>query len=595
MLRLIGSLRGAGASGIVAPQCPSCGRVIALHRRISGRWCCRNCVARSRFEPCARCGAVQQVAIRDEHGQPLCPHCLISDPANLEICAGCGRPRPVSARTPGGPLCQACRPVKTMTCAICGRDTGCYLSRTTGQPWCEACKQRWARCSRCGTMAQVRGGTRQDPLCGACTRPEPGFWRTCPGCGQTGRITGRRCIRCTTRKRLRELLGDQAGEIRPGLPRLYDTLAETERPATVEAWLSKSAAPAILRKLAGKQLTHRALDELGGGKTAEHLRAVLVAIGTLPERDEQMSRLERWISHVIGEQPEPVRQQLMHRYAVWHVMRRLRGRLHGSHATHQQVVAAQRNIRAADALLDWLTVRNLTLATAGQGDLEEWLGCAQPAHRTDAGNFVRWARRHKLTSLDYAATRWGGPAGVIDTEARWDQARRLLHDDTLKPEDRVAGLLVLLYAQTATAVSQLTLSHLDTTGTQVRIRLGREPLTLPLPVDTLILQLAATRRGHAAIGDQGTSRWLFPGGQPGRPISAEQLTERLRHLGIHSSRARSAALFQLATELPAAMLARILGIHITVAVTWQRASAGDWTAYAADVSRRREPADHTRA
>jgi hypothetical protein len=27
-------------------------------------------------------------------------------------------------------------------------------------------------------------------------------------------------------------------------------------------------------------------------------------------------------------------------------------------------------------------------------------------------------------------------------------------------------------------------------------------------------------------------------------------------------------------------------IHIAVAVAWQRASAGDWTSYAADVSRR---------
>jgi hypothetical protein len=28
------------------------------------------------------------------------------------------------------------------------------------------------------------------------------------------------------------------------------------------------------------------------------------------------------------------------------------------------------------------------------------------------------------------------------------------------------------------------------------------------------------------------------------------------------------------------------GIHISVAVAWQRASAGDWTTYAADYSRR---------
>ncbi|MEJ8632244.1 hypothetical protein [Streptomyces sp. MS2.AVA.5] len=37
---------------------------------------------------------------------------------------------------------------------------------------------------------------------------------------------------------------------------------------------------------------------------------------------------------------------------------------------------------------------------------------------------------------------------------------------------------------------------------------------------------------------------------------------------------------------PAAVLARTLGIDITVAVKWQRAAAGDWASYAADVSRR---------
>ena len=102
---------------------------------------------------------------------------------------------------------------------------------------------------------------------------------------------------------------------------LYEALAAADRPATVEAWLNKSAAPAILRELAGKELTHHALDLLGGDKTTEHLRSVLVAIGTLPVRDEQMARLERWTSQIIGEQPEAVRQQLMHRYAVWHVTR----------------------------------------------------------------------------------------------------------------------------------------------------------------------------------------------------------------------------------------------------------------------------------
>jgi hypothetical protein len=145
----------------------------------------------------------------------------------------------------------------------------------------------------------------------------------------------------------------------------------------------------------------------------------------------------------------------------------------------------------------------------------------------------------------------------------------------------------LLYAQGTTAISHLTLDHVQATGQDVRLRLGREPITLPEPLDALVLQLVASRRGHAALGDPGTSRWLFPGGQPGRPISAHQLGERLHKLDLHPGQDRSTALFGLATELPAALLARLLGIHISVAVAWQRASSGDWTNYAADYSRRR--------
>ncbi|HEY6424332.1 MAG TPA: hypothetical protein VIY28_14005, partial [Pseudonocardiaceae bacterium] len=205
-------------------------------------------------------------------------------------------------------------------------------------------------------------------------------------------------------------------------------------------------------------------------------------------------------------------------------------------------------------------------------------------HRRDAGHFIRWAKQTKLTNLDALAVRWDGPSQVIDTEARWEHARRLFHDDSLKPEDRVAGLLVLLYAQWPAAISRLTLEHIKHHDNTVTLSLGREPIVLPEPLAALVLQLVATRRGHAVLGDQGTSPWLFPGGQPGRPISAYQLGERLRQLGLHPGQARSTALFQLATELPAALLARMLGIHIAVAVAWQRASSGDWTTYAADVS-----------
>jgi hypothetical protein len=71
---------------------------------------------------------VREAAIRDQDGRPLCPHCLVTDPANQETCAGCDRRRPVSVRTPAGPLCPSCRPLKTATCGICGRQAPCVTS-----------------------------------------------------------------------------------------------------------------------------------------------------------------------------------------------------------------------------------------------------------------------------------------------------------------------------------------------------------------------------------------------------------------------------------------------------------------------------------
>ncbi|GAA3434129.1 hypothetical protein [Kutzneria kofuensis] len=103
--------------------------------------------------------------------------------------------------------------------------------------------------------------------------------------------------------------------------------------------------------------------------------------------------------------------------------------------------------------LDRLASHDLTLATRGQPDLDPWLTDEKATHRDEPGHFVRWAKKQKLTRPTYPAARWGGPVRVIDTENRWEQARWLLNDPSVKPEDRVAGLLLLLYAQGPTRPS----------------------------------------------------------------------------------------------------------------------------------------------
>jgi hypothetical protein len=591
VLRLIDELCAAGAETITRPACPHCGRVVRLHRRLHGQWSCRNCVAKASAVPCSRCSAVREPATRDAGGRPLCPNCLVSDPVNLEECARCGRRRRVNTRLADGPVCASCIPLAVVSCSVCGRTAPCIVSKTTGQPWCRACARWQAECSRCGQLAAIRAGTRQAPLCAGCAVPDPGFWKACAACGASGRLLAGICRRCQLRRQLGELLAGPGGQVRPELRLLHDTLASAGRPDTVLNWLKRAATRTVLAELAAGQrpLSHAALDDLTPGKPIEHLRAVLVATAALPARDEQLARIERWVSQAVSEHAGPDDKELLHRYAAWHLLRRLRQRNRGATATYGQLDTVRQRVRAAVGLLSWLRERGLTLASCSQADLDAWLAGADATRKAEAGHFVRWAiscgiNRH----LQFAATRWTGPAGPLDHDARWQQARWLLHDGTLAAGDRVAGLLVLLYAQRPATLSRLTLDDLDTSDGTVRLRLGSVPAVLPEPLATLTRELAATRRGHAVLGDQGTSRWLFPGGQPGRPVSADRLGERLRQLGLRPGQARSTALFQLATVLPAAVLARLLGIHIKVAVAWQHASAGDWTRYAADISRRLE-------
>ncbi len=589
VLRLIDALCDAGATVIRRPACPRCNRVVTLSKCHDGQRICRNCAAKANAVTCARCGTIREPATRDEHGRPLCPNCLVSDPVNLESCIRCRRRRRVHLRSPDGPICGTCIPRTTAVCSMCGRTAPCTTSKTTGRPRCGACASAWASCSRCGRTAPVRAGTREQPLCAECAVPDPGIWKTCPGCGTTGRVVAGACSRCRLHQQLHALLTDTDGQIRPELQPLHQALADTNRPMTALNWLKRPTVRATMAELArgDRPLTHTALDELAPSKPIEHLRSMLVATAILPARDEHLARIERWVSRTLDEHPRPDDKELLNRYAHWHLLRRLRRRTHSATTTYGQLDVIRQRVRAAIGLLDWLHSREFTLASCRQSDLDIWLTSADANHRAEVGHFVRWAISQRLNrNLRFAATRWTGPAGPLDHEERWHQAKRLLHDDTIDTADRVAGLFLLLYAQRLATISRLTVEDIETNGAAIELHFGSVPITIPEPLSALITDLVTTRRSHAVLAAGTASPWLFPGGQPGRPISADRLGARLRALGLRPAQARSTALFQLATELPAAVLARLLGIHINVAVQWQQHSAGDWTNYAADLSRR---------
>ncbi|RZL75047.1 MAG: site-specific integrase [Rhodococcus sp. (in: high G+C Gram-positive bacteria)] len=588
VLRFIHALVRAGAATVVEPSCARCGRQRKLGRSFNGLRLCANCTRRAVAMPCGRCGKVRPPARRNDNGQAICQPCWWRDPRSWKTCAGCGDQRRVAVITEAGPICTRCRPRPEVLCGVCGRTGKGGISRATGQPMCDRCRERWAQCSRCGASASLKGGTLDEPLCARCVNPDPAFWQRCGTCGITWQLTPAECARCSLDRKLREIFTAADGASSSQLDQLREVLVQVDRPDHAMDWLNKTDVRTTLHAVASSRhtITHEALDAMPPSGTLAHLRSMLVAADALPSRDELLAALERWIDQAVAERKLSEHQRVLHGYAVWHHLRRLRGRLDGQPASHQQVKNIRRHVADAVAFLDWLDTRGLTLASCTQTELDQWLA-GSPRQASRSANFVRWAITHRHASrLTAPATRWTGPSGPLDQDRRWADARRLLHDNTCPVADRVAGLLILLYAQKLSAISTLTTQQVRNEEGRTLLVLGSRPIVLPAPLDSLVNELANTRRTPGSGLIDVPSTWLFPGRWPGRPLTEEALARRLRALGLSPRQSRNTALFTLATEVPAAILAKTLGIHIKAATQWQKISNGDWTAYAADISKR---------
>jgi hypothetical protein len=109
------------------------------------------------------------------------------------------------------------------------------------------------------------------------------------------------------------------------------------------------------------------------------------------------------------------------------------------------------------------------------------------------------------------------------------------------------------------------------------LQLGQYPVLLPPAIAALIRRQAITANSLSAAPNG--SQWLFPGRTAIRPLTAQALTRQLNLHGIRLRAGRTAALVDLAGQLPPAVLASLLGMHPATAVRWSRRIAGDWAAY----------------
>ncbi|MER7742565.1 hypothetical protein ABTX34_30375 [Streptomyces sp. NPDC096538] len=614
VLHLIAALRERGAVNLMVPPCPYCGRNVPLPRTRNGLRCCTECPSAARAEPCARCGRDRPVMGRTHDNLPLCHACRHHNPVVHQVCAQCGERRYIQSRKNGRPLCERCHQYPTATCSECGEQRPCLHASTDapicvpctrrrrpraicvgcrrdnmvsyrtadGEPLCSSCGATHRPCAQCGRTLRIHGiAPNGDELCPTCWRHHPARKRPCSECGTATHLHHYGlCPDCAARARLRDVLSIE-GRMRPGIEPVFNALAG--RPGTnVLYWLNRRPARlSVLRTLAAGSgpITHATLDGLRPAKVVDNLRMHLVAGGALPARDEQLAALERWLAARTAQVRDPESRKVLQAYTTWHLLRRLRRFSRRRPVSQAQAHGVRAYVTQVVRLLNWLHTQGIALNACTQDLLDAWLD-DYPGRGPRVHGFLAWTSRNGHTrpfAVELPTPAFTGQ--LIAQDARWQLVSRLIHDNEIPVSDKAAGLLALLFAQDLSRVVALTTEHVEVARGAVLLRLGQVPAQMPPPLDDYIRTLHAQAAATSTAGE----RRLFPGRFPTQHLSSSQLVRRLHALGIRPRMARNTALVELASELPAVMVSRLLGVHQNTADPWKRIGGQDNT-YAAELA-----------
>ncbi|MBF8190117.1 hypothetical protein ITP53_31215 [Nonomuraea sp. K274] len=305
-----------------------------------------------------------------------------------------------------------------------------------------------------------------------------------------------------------------------------------------------------------------------------------MASGVLPLIDKYICSFQRWLPGHLASISDAEHVKTVRLFATWRVLPALRDRAEHSHITPGVRRNAAEQIKYATTFLHWLATRDRTLASCRQSDIDAWFTENTEHGRTRLRPFLNWAiqSRRCPRSLSLPPMKASRRAALTEDE-RLAALRRLLTDAEIPQILRVAGVIVLLYAQPLTRVVRLTIDDLVHDGEALFLRLGEPPSPVPEPVASLLLAHIEDRDNMNTATNK-ASRWLFPGRRASQPCRPDHLSALLNEIGIPVAAARGAAIRQQLLEMPAPVVADALGYHDKTTARLLNEGGAAWSRYA---------------
>lgn len=606
-----------------AETCLGCGRSRPVTSRTTEGPRCQSCTPR-KLVKCSACGTKRPVQAMID-GKPVCTKCYKQPQRVCEVCGESGIIT-LSATDTSPDTCSRCYSAPLKPCPDCGTREPCahdaeYLSRPGNEnlgpldavtlarrrrmvprplrqcvrclrerpahaAWpmghvCSTCYDAVLKhpgdCAACGKRAALIGRSGDEAICGPCAGSERTY--ACRRCGQASRaVADRQCARCYAQSEFDRIFADATEDWAP----LRRIPQDTESPLALVVWLRNSRGAALLEELiaTGETPTHAALRP---GKAEHYLRSLLVQADILEERVEPLERLTEWVETLVEDDPAEM-QQMLRRFAQWHVLRRARRRINAREFTESSGKWARQQVSVARHFLIWLSQHDATPEQTTQALIDLWLASGN-TRRYLIRDFISWLKKDRIISKDIKVPlrTVKTPTTAISETDRWGTLRRLLTDSAVPDEIRVAGILVLVYGQHLSRVVTLRPSAVTIDEDVCRVTVAGVPLPLPADLAEPLARMSSQHnRGKSAVARKTAGRtWLFPGGNPGHHITSEHLRTRLAEHGITLRSARQAALLQWAQDTPGPILAASLGLHINTATAWRDAIQADYSEFVA--------------
>jgi hypothetical protein len=220
-------------------------------------------------------------------------------------------------------------------------------------------------------------------------------------------------------------------------------------------------------------------------------------------------------------------------FATWHHLRRLRRNSAPGQANDGPKRSAQQEVTETIKFLTWLeAAHHRTAATCRQQDVDEYLASG-PTTRHLIRTFFVWAKKSKINTAVLVAHRQAKTTRVLTQEQRLAWLKELLTGEAESLPYRVAGTLLLLYAQPLTRIVALKTTAIVPSPPEMRISLGVEPVPVPSPLAGMLSHHLRNRPNLRTGGGMVANPWLFPGYRPGTHLDPQSIMLRLRKLGVN--------------------------------------------------------------